>query len=172
MTNLGKEGGVKVHLMSKPGPGQDLYVRKIRHGTVIDHISAGYALDVLKILGIDGREGHTVSVALNVPSKKQAKKDIVKVENRELKPGEADKIALVAPTATINIIRDYQVAEKTRVKLPSSIGGIVHCSNPSCISNSGEPVQASFAVLKEDPVRLRCYYCARIMEKPDVLKQF
>ncbi|OLD02321.1 aspartate carbamoyltransferase regulatory subunit [archaeon 13_1_20CM_2_54_9] len=158
--------------ISKSSPGQDLYVRKIRHGTVIDHISAGYALDVLKILSIDGRDGHTVSVALNVPSKKQAKKDIVKVEDRELKPGEADKIALVAPTATINIIRDYQVAEKTRVKLPPSIGGIVRCANPSCISNSGEPVQASFAVLKEDPVRLRCYYCARIMEKPDVLKQF
>ena len=158
--------------MSKSSPGQDLYVRKIRHGTVIDHISAGYALDVLKILGIDGRDGHTVSVALNVPSKKQSKKDIVKVEDPELKPGEADKIALVAPTATINIIRDYKVAEKTRVKLPQRIGGIVRCANPSCISNSGEPVQASFTVLKEDPGRLRCAYCARIMEKPDVLKQF
>ena len=85
---------------------KELYVKKIRNGTVIDHILAGHALDVLKILGIHGGEGHIVSVAMNVVSKKQNKKDIVKVENRELKPSEVDKIALIAPSATISIIRD------------------------------------------------------------------
>ncbi len=99
--------------MSKGTGPKELYVKKIRNGTVIDHIFAGHALDVLKILGIDGREGHIVSAAMNVISKKQNKKDIVKVENRELKPGEVDKIALIAPSATISIIRDYEVAEKT-----------------------------------------------------------
>ncbi len=158
--------------MSKPGQGKELYVKKIRNGTVIDHISAGYSLDVLKILGIDGREGHVVSVAMNVTSKVETKKDIVKVENRELNPGEVDKIALIAPSATINIIRDYEVAEKTRVKLPDTIKGIVKCANPSCVSNAGEPVVPRFMVEKKDPLRLRCFYCSRFMEKPDVLKQF
>ena len=146
-------------------------MKKIRNGTVIDHILAGHALDVLKILGIDGREGHIVSVAMNVISKKQNKKDIVKVENRELKPGEVDKIALISPSATISIIRDYEVAEKTRVKLPESISGIVRCSNPACVSNA-EPVEPRFSVERQDPLRLRCFYCVRIMEKTDVLKQF
>ncbi len=158
--------------MSKGSAAQELYVKKIRNGTVIDHISAGYALDVLKILGIDGREGHIVSVAMNVTSKTTSKKDIVKVENRELKPGEVDKIALIAPGATINIIRDYEVAEKARVKLPDSIRGIVRCANPACVSNAGEPVLPKFLVERQDPLRLRCFYCVRIMEKPDVLKQF
>jgi len=158
--------------LSRTISGQELYVKKIRNGTVIDHISAGHALDVLKILGIDGHEGNIVSIALNVASKTQAKKDIVKVEGRELKPGEVDKIALIAPGATINIIREYEVAEKNRVKLPETIGGIVRCANPSCVSNAGEPVTARFKVEKEDPLRLRCFYCARIMEKSDVLKQF
>ncbi len=158
--------------MSRTISGQELYVKKIRNGTVIDHISAGHALDVLKILSISGHEGNIVSIALNVASKKQAKKDIVKVEGRELKPGEVDKIALIAPGATINIIREYEVAEKNRVKLPETIGGIVRCANPSCVSNAGEPVTARFRVEKEDPLRLRCFYCARIMEKSDVLKQF
>ena len=158
--------------LSKKSAAQELYVKKIRNGTVIDHISSGHALDVLKILGIDGGEGHIVSVAMNVPSKMASKKDIVKVENRELKPGEADKIALIAPAATINIIREYEVAEKTRVKLPDSIRGIVRCSNPSCVSNAGEPVEPKFLVERQDPLRLRCFYCVRIMEKPDVLKQF
>src|SRR5256884_4776893 len=111
--------------MSKGSGAKELYVKKIRNGTVIDHISAGHALDVVKILGIGRGEGDIVSVAMNVPSKTASKKDIVKVENRELKPGEVDKIALIAPGATINIIRDYEWADKTRVKLPDSLRGIV-----------------------------------------------
>src|SRR3989442_3838173 len=150
---------------------KELYVKKIRNGTVIDHISAGHALDVVKILGIGRREGDIVSVAMNVPSKTASKKDIVKVENRELKPGEVDKIALIAPSATISIIRDYEVAEKTRVKLPDSIRGIVRCSNPACVSNA-EPVEPNFSVARQDALRVPCYYCVRIMEKSDVLKQF
>ncbi len=158
--------------LSKGSGAKELYVKKIRNGSVIDHISAGHALDVLKILGIGGGEGHIVSVAMNVSSKAASKKDIVKVENRELKPGEVDKIALIAPSATINIIRDYEVAEKTRVKLPESIRGIVRCANPACVSNAGEPVEPKFLVERQDPLRLRCFYCVRIMDKQDVLKQF
>jgi aspartate carbamoyltransferase regulatory subunit len=158
--------------LSKSGAAKDLYVNKIRDGTVIDHISAGHALDVLKILGIHGGEGHIVSVAMNVPSKTNSKKDIVKVENRELRPGEADKIALIAPGATINIIRDYEVAQKAPVQLPDVIKGIVKCANPACVSNAGEPVEPKFLVERKDPLRLRCFYCVRIMDKQDVLKQF
>jgi len=149
-----------------------LRVSKIKEGTVIDHITGGHALDVIKILGIKGRAEGVVTVAMNVPSKRHGTKDVVKVEGRELNPKEVDKIALLAPHATINIIRDYKVAEKKRVKLPKVIRGIVKCANPACISNSSEPVQSTFYVEKEDPLRLRCHYCGYIMEKQDVLKQF
>src|SRR5947209_18320869 len=120
-------------VLSKGTGPKELYVKKIRNGTVIDHILAGHALDVLKILGIHSGEGHIVSVAMNVISKKQNKKEIVKVENRELKPGAVDKIALIDASATISIIRNYEVAEKTRVKLPDSISGIVSCSHHACV---------------------------------------
>jgi aspartate carbamoyltransferase regulatory subunit len=149
-----------------------LRVSKIKEGTVIDHITGGHALDVIKILGIKGRAEGVVTVAMNVPSKRHGMKDVVKVEGRELNPKEVDKIALLAPHATINIIRDYKVAEKERVKLPKVIRGILKCANPACISNSSEPVQPTFYVEKEDPLRLRCHYCGYIMEKQDVLKQF
>jgi len=149
-----------------------LRVSKIKEGTVIDHITGGHALDVIKILGIKGRAEGVVTVAMNVPSKRHGTKDVVKVEGRELNPKEVDKIALLAPHATINIIRDYKAAEKKRVKLPKVIRGIVKCANPACISNSSEPVQPTFYVEKEDPLRLRCHYCSYIMEKQDVLKQF
>jgi len=149
-----------------------LRVSKIRNGTVIDHITSGHALDVVKILGITGRTGGIVTVAMNVPSKKHGVKDIVKVEGRELNSKEVDKIALLAPHASINIIRDYEVAEKQVVKLPEVLKGIVKCANPACISNSAEPVQPTFYVEHEEPLRLKCHYCGYIMEKQDVLKQF
>jgi len=149
-----------------------LRVSKIRNGTVIDHITNGHALDVVKILGITGRTGGVVTVTMNVPSKKLEVKDIVKVEGRELNSKEVDKIALLAPHASINIIRDYVVVEKQVVKLPEVLKGIVKCANPACISNSEEPVQPTFYVEREEPLKLKCHYCGYIMEKQDVLKQF
>lgn len=149
-----------------------LRVSKIREGTVIDHITGGHALDVIRILGITGRTGGIVTVAINIPSKILKVKDIVKVEGRKIASAEVDKIALLAPHATINIIRSYRVVEKQRVKLPKVIRGIVKCANPACISNSDEPVQATFYVEREEPLRLKCHYCGYVMEKQDVLKQF
>jgi len=151
---------------------QELYVRKIKDGTVIDHITSGFALDVLKILGIDGKDGEAVTAAMNVASKRQDHKDIVKIQNRELKPAEVDKIALIAPNATINIIRNYGVVSKKLVELPALIKGIIKCDNPSCISNTREPVDPTFGVDHREPVKLRCAYCGHIIEREDILKQF
>jgi len=149
-----------------------LRVSKIKDGTVIDHITSGHALDVAKILGITGKKGSIVTIAMNVPSGKLGRKDVVKIEGRELKAEEVDKIALIAPYATINIIRDYKVVEKKRVQLPKIIKDIVKCANPACISNSREPVQPKFYVESQEPLYLKCHYCGYIMDKEEVLKQF
>jgi aspartate carbamoyltransferase regulatory subunit len=140
---------------------KDLKIPRIKDGTVIDHITPGYAVKVLHILGIPKNNSSSiVSVAMNVNSK-MGKKDIVKVENRELKSNEVDKISLICPKATINIIRDYDVAKKFKVKLPDEIIGIVSCSNPTCVSNAKEPVKTRFKVISKDPPRIKCYYCER-----------
>ena len=149
-----------------------LRVSKIKDGTVIDHITGGHALDVAKILGIAERRTSVITIAMNVPSKRLGHKDMVKIEGRFLASSEVDKIALLAPNATINIIKNYKVVEKQRVKLPEAIRGIVKCDNPSCISNSHEPVQTRFYVQNAEPLRLKCHYCGHITEKKDVLKQF
>jgi aspartate carbamoyltransferase regulatory subunit len=149
-----------------------LRVSKIKNGTVIDHITGGHALDVVNILGITGHGSGVVSIAMNVPSKRLGIKDIVKVEGRKLDASEVDKIALLAPHATINIVKDYKVIEKKRVKLPEAVRGVVKCDNPACISNSSEPVQSKFYIEKEEPLRLKCHYCGHVMEKKDILTQF
>ena len=139
---------------------KELKIPLIKNGTVIDHITAGNAVKVLHILGIPRSSSSIVSVAMNVKSK-FGLKDIVKVENRELDPHEVDKIALIAPKATINFIRDYEVAKKHKVKLPDEIVGIVSCSNPTCVSNAKEPVKSKFRVIRKDPPKIKCYYCER-----------
>ena len=151
---------------------ETLKVSKIKDGTVIDHITGGHALDVAKILGLAERRSSVITIAMNVPSKRLGHKDMVKIEGRFLAGSEVDKIALLAPNATINIVKGYKVVEKQRVKLPDPIKGIVKCDNPACISNSNEPVQTRFYVQKAQPLRLKCHYCGHIMEKEDVLKQF
>ena len=143
---------------------KELRVQPIKNGTVIDHIPSGMALKVLKILGIGDHVSSTVTVAMHVASGKMKWKDIVKVEDRELNPREVDKISLIAPSATVNVIRNYNVADKRRVSLPDTLLGILRCSNPNCITNQKEPVETVFSVRGRTPLLLRCRYCDRILD--------
>jgi aspartate carbamoyltransferase regulatory subunit len=140
-----------------------LLVRRIKDGTVIDHIEAGKALFVLRALSVTGKEGNVITVALNVPSSKHGKKDIIKVENRFLETSETNKLALIAPRATINIIRDYKLVEKRKIQLPDSIVGIFKCPNLKCITNSGEEIRSTIDVIDKQKVVLKCRYCARTL---------
>ncbi|MDK2833959.1 MAG: aspartate carbamoyltransferase regulatory subunit [Methanolobus sp.] len=147
---------------------QELRVKRIENGTVIDHINAGQALNVLKILGIPDSSQGVVSVLLNSPGKFGIK-DVVKIENRELNVREVDKIALIAPNATINIIRNFNVSQKKKVHIPTFVEGVVRCVNPNCISNSNEPVTSKFDVSVEGNLILRCTYCGRSISE-DIAK--
>ncbi len=140
----------------------ELRVSKIRDGTVIDHVRGGQALNVLAILGIDGSDGEEVSVGMNVPSDRLARKDVVKVEGRELSQDEVDVLSLIAPDATINIVREYDVIEKHRVERPAEVEGVLSCPNPNCITTAGEPVASRFEVLEDG---VRCVYCGTIVRE-------
>ncbi|HUR69559.1 MAG TPA: aspartate carbamoyltransferase regulatory subunit [Candidatus Thermoplasmatota archaeon] len=139
---------------------QELKVQPIRNGTVIDHIAPGNAIRVLRILNMP-RPGWTsvLTAAMNVPSAK-GRKDILKIEDRELDPTEVNKISLIAPQATINIVREYEVIRKEVVQLPEKVSGLVKCPNPNCVTNH-EPVKTQFLVAAREPLRLRCGYCDR-----------
>lgn len=151
---------------------KDIRVKKIKNGTVIDHIPAGQALNVMKILGITKEYPKTtVTVAMNVPSGKVGLKDIVKVEGKELDAEELDKIALIASDTTINIIRNYDVVEKKKVSIPDAIEGVLKCGNPNCITNY-ENMSSRFSIENKIPIKLRCIYCERSMAEDEVVKQF
>jgi aspartate carbamoyltransferase regulatory subunit len=146
-----------------------LVVPKILEGTVIDHIPAGKALEILKVLGISGREGWRIAVLMNVESKKLGRKDIIKIEKRKLTVDEVNVIALIAPTATINIIENFIVVEKFKVGVPDVIENIVRCPNPTCITNKDrEPLKPKFRTISRDPLLLQCDYCGVIVSRDDI----
>ena len=146
----------------------ELMVRRIKEGTVIDHIDEGKGIQVLDALRIDGKDGSLITIALNVPSGKSKKKDIIKVENKFLKDDDTNKIAVIAPKATINIIKNYKLIEKRRVSLPNEIDRIFRCSNPDCITNSAEHIESVMDLIDKESMILKCRYCARILDVNEI----
>jgi len=142
----------------------ELIVRRIKEGTVIDHIDEGKGLQVLDALRIDGKDGSLITIALNVPSGKFKKKDIIKVENKFLKDDDTNKLAVIVPNATINIIKNYKLVEKRRVALPNEVDRIFRCSNPECVTNSTEHIESIMDVIDKEGRVLRCRYCSRVLD--------
>lgn len=151
---------------------KEIQISKIYEGTVIDHISPGRALDVLKILGILSGTGAKISLVMNTSSKiMKTGKDIVKIEKRELLELETNKIAIISPYATINIIRDYEVVKKHQVALPDEIVDIIRCSRPSCITNDpkeSKGIKTKFRVIDKDPITIECCYCDEQIKEEDI----
>ena len=142
-------------------------VYAIDNGTVIDHIPSPLALKVVDILGVS-QEG-ILTVGINFPSEKLGKKDIVKVENLKLTPQVTDRVAIVAPTATINIIENGKVVEKRLIEVPKELHGILRCPNPNCVTNI-EQVQTHFVREgKKNDFSVRCTYCERKYSNPGEL---
>ena len=151
----------------------ELKIRAIENGTVIDHITANKALHILKILDLPDDETTNVTVAMNVSSGEIGRKDIVKIENRELDHSELNQIALIAPKATINIIRDFKPIKKDKIVLPKKITSIIKCTNKKCITNyENEPITPIFNVIEEYPPVVRCHYCEKLIKTEDIEKQF
>ena len=151
----------------------ELKIRAIENGTVIDHITANKALHILKILDLPDDETTNVTVAMNVSSGEIGRKDIVKIENREIDHEELNQIALIAPKATINIIRNYEVIKKDKIILPQVIKSIIKCTNDKCITNyENEPINSKFNVIESQPPVLRCHYCEKLIKNEDIEKQF
>lgn len=146
---------------------EKMIVRKIENGSVIDHIAVGRGLKVIYILNINPDE--TAVLLMNVPSKKLGRKDIVKIENRELTSNEVNKISLIASNATLNIIKNGEIKEKKKVILPNVLEDIIKCPNTNCITNSNEPIKTKFFFEKKEPVRLRCWYCEKTFSSEEIL---
>ena len=127
---------------------KELAVAALENGTVIDHIPSDSLFKVVDLLGIQSLE-ENVTIGNNLDSKKYGKKGIIKVANVTFPEATLNRIAIAAPNAVINIIKNYEVVEKHKVSLPDDIYGIVKCTNPKCITNN-EPMRTHFHVIDRE----------------------
>ena len=145
---------------------KEIIIPAIENGTVIDHIPSKVTFRVMRLL--DPKEyTNTINVALNLESKKMGKKGLIMISGRMLTQDMVNKVALLAPSATVSIIKDYSVSKKVVVKVPEMIINLVKCTNPNCITNM-EEVNTKFLTIKEIPLKLRCVYCEREISREDI----
>ncbi len=138
---------------------KEMKVTAIKDGTVIDHIPANNLFKVLSLLGLENIENQ-ITFGTNLESRKLGRKSIIKVSDKFFADSEINKIALVAPTAKLNIIRNYEVVEKKEVTIPNEIVGFVKCFNPKCVTNH-ENITTRFSVISKSPLELKCHFCEK-----------
>ena len=143
-----------------------LKVSAIQDGTVIDHIPSENLFKVITILGLD-KVNNQITFGANFESQKLGSKAIIKISDKFFEDDEINKIALIAPHAKLNIIRDYEVVEKRIVEVPEEVNGIVKCFNPKCISNF-DPMVTRFKVVSKAPIELKCCYCEKITNEDQI----
>ena len=137
-------------------------IDSIKCGIVIDHITAGLAMEIYHLLGLDRL---TCSVALikNVPSKKMGKKDIIKIDS-DINV-DMDLIGFIDPNATINIIKDGKTVEKRTLSLPERLVNVLKCKNPRCISTQEQELDQIFNLTDREKGIYRCLYCETKAER-------
>jgi aspartate carbamoyltransferase regulatory subunit len=146
---------------------KELKVSAIENGTVIDHIPSENLFKVITILGLD-EISTQITFGANLDSKKLGRKAIIKVSEVFFQDYEINKISLVAPHARLNVIKDFDVVEKSDVTIPDTIVGIVKCFNPKCVTNN-EAVTTHFKVINKKEVALRCHYCEKITTQEELI---
>lgn len=139
----------------------------MENGTVLDHIPAENVYKALRILNLKGIENQ-ITIGINLNSKQHGKKGIIKIADKFFEDEELNKLALLAPEATVNVIRDFKVVEKKKVELPKEISGIAKCMNPKCVTNH-QPITTRFTVnVKGNETSLLCHYCEKISDTKKV----
>ena len=131
-------------------------IDSIKDGVVIDHITAGNAMRIYKLLGFDKLEC-SVAIIKNVSSKKMGKKDIIKIDSDI--PLNLEALGYIDPDVTIDVIRDSKLVEKRSVDLPEKLPGVLQCKNPRCITSCEQELEQVFILTDKENRVYRCMYC-------------
>ncbi len=134
-----------------------LNVGQIYEGFVLDHIKAGKSMTIYHDLGLDKLDC-TVAIIKNARSNKMGKKDILKVEC-DIDTLDLDILGFIDHNITVNIIKDAQIVEKKKLKLPQKIENVIHCRNPRCITSIEHGLRQIFLLTDEKNEIYRCKYC-------------
>lgn len=131
-------------------------IDSIINGIVIDHITAGKAMQIYNQLNLDALDCQ-IAIIKNASSSKNGTKDIIKIADEiDIDLG---ALAVICPSATVNVIRDGRVIEKRDLKLPERIENVMRCKNPRCITTTEQEIKHIFVLTNKETAEYRCIYC-------------
>ena len=146
---------------------KELVVSALENGTGLDHIPAENVYKALNILNLKGVESQ-ITIGINLASKIYGKKGIIKIADKFFEDEDLNKLALIAPKATVNVIRDFKVVEKKQIVMPEEIVGIAKCKNPKCVTNH-QPIKTRFTTIDNGKeVSLLCHFCEKITDSKHI----
>lgn len=128
----------------------------IKNGIVIDHITAGKAMEIYSLLGLDKLEC-SVAIIKNVSSNRMGKKDIVKIDTDY--DFDINVLGYIDSGVTVNVIKDGEIIEKRRMELPESLKNVIFCKNPRCITSTEQELPHIFKLTDKTNKIYRCLYC-------------
>ena len=133
-----------------------MIIGQIKDGIVLDHITAGRAMEIYNILGL-GKLDCTVAMIRNAESNKKGSKDIIKIG--QVIDLDFDILGYIDPGITVNIIKDGELAKRQHLSLPEKVTGIIKCKNPRCISSTEQELVHEFRLVNPEKKIYRCIYC-------------
>lgn len=137
-----------------------LEITSIGKGIVIDHIQAGYGIQLFHYLKLDNAD-YTVALIHNAFSKKMGKKDIIKINNEI--DIDYNFLGLIDPNITVNIIDNGKIAEKVKLEVPITVKNIIKCKNPRCVTSIESYFEHKFHLVDSEKRSYRCEYCDDIV---------
>ncbi len=131
-------------------------INPIKNGIVIDHITAGKAMQIYKLLDLDKLDC-SVAIIKNVNSGRMGKKDIVKIDfDYDI---DIDVLGYIDSGVTVNVIKNGEIIEKRRVELPEKLTNVIFCKNPRCITSCEQELPHIFNLTDKENKVYRCLYC-------------
>ena len=138
----------------------------IKNGYVIDHITAGNAIKIYRLLNLEKLD-LVVALITNVKSNKTKTKDLLKIG--KLIDIDLDKISFIDPDVTINIVKNNKIIEKKKLELPERLINVCKCNNPRCITSTERNLDQIFNLTDKENKVYRCNYCEMMLEKDKFL---
>ena len=139
-----------------------MIIGQIKDGIVLDHITAGKAMDIYNILKL-GELDCTVAMIKNADSPKLGKKDIIKIST--LLDLDLDVLGYLDPGITVNMIHDSVITEQRHLALPQRVVDVIKCKNPRCITSVEQEIVHEFKLADRNKKIYRCIYCEHEAKK-------
>jgi aspartate carbamoyltransferase/aspartate carbamoyltransferase regulatory subunit len=137
-------------------------------GLIIDHIPPGIGRRLEGVLGFEKLEEHYVP-SFNTPvlNGRNPLKDILKLHfPYELSSEQLKALALLAPDATINMVKNGKISRKFRPVIGNYIKDRIICGNDNCVTNLETENVIPYHII-EGQGKVRCNYC----EQPDTIQK-